>query len=113
MALASVIERHLYLAFALVPEPCRRYPFPVEEEFAFFSEADDIILLHAVQLEEHLVVIISPVHDKSGAAKDLLSSIAEKVTSLMEVKSFSFEEWIFEKRLTGWPLPVRAQASVT
>ena len=57
---ASVIERHLYLAFALVPEPCRRYPFPVEEEFAFFSEADDIILLHAVQLEEHLVVIISP-----------------------------------------------------
>ena len=40
-------------------------------------------------------------------------SIAEKVTSLMEVKSFSFEEWIFEKRLTGWPLPVRAQASVT
>ena len=28
-------------------------------------------------------------------------SMAEKVTSLMEVKSFSLEEWIFEKMLTG------------
>ena len=40
-------------------------------------------------------------------------SIAEKVISLMEVKSFSFEEWISEKILTGWLLFVSTVASVT
>ena len=40
-------------------------------------------------------------------------SMAEKVISLMDVKLFSLEEWIFEKILTGWLLFVRAQASVT
>ena len=37
----------------------------------------------------------------------------EKVTSLMEVKSFSFEEWISETILTGWLLFVSTVASVT
>lgn len=39
--------------------------------------------------------------------------IPEKVTSLMEVKFFSLEEWISEKMLTGCSLLVRTQASVT
>lgn len=39
--------------------------------------------------------------------------LRKKVTSLAEVKFFSFEEWIFEKILTGWLLFVRTQASVT
>ena len=40
-------------------------------------------------------------------------SIAEKVTSLMEVKSFSLEEWISEKKLTGWLLFIRTVTFVT
>ena len=40
-------------------------------------------------------------------------SIAAKVMSLIEVKLFSFEEWILENRLIDWQLPVMTQASVT
>ena len=40
-------------------------------------------------------------------------SSAENVTSLMDVKFFSAEEWTWEKMLTGSPFPIRAQASVT
>jgi hypothetical protein len=39
--------------------------------------------------------------------------MAEKVTALMEVKSFSSEEWISEKILTGWLFFVSTVASVT
>lgn len=66
MALAPVIKGQPYLALALVPELCRRHPFLMEEELPPFREADDIILSHAVQLKEHLVIVISSVHDKGG-----------------------------------------------
>lgn len=66
MVLAPVIKRQPYLALELVPELCRRHPFAMEEELLSFREADDIILSHAVQLKEHLVIVISPVHGKGG-----------------------------------------------
>lgn len=55
-----------YLAFVLVSQLCRKYPFPVEEEFLFFSEPDGIIRFYVVQLKEYLVIVMSPVHYESG-----------------------------------------------
>ena len=40
-------------------------------------------------------------------------SMAEKVIVLVDEKSFSLEEWISEKMLTGWLPLVRTVASVT
>lgn len=63
---ALVAERHTYLSFTLVPEACRKGPLPVGEELPFFREVDDIVLPHAVRLDEHLAIIISPVHDEGS-----------------------------------------------
>ena len=61
-----IIKRHFDLALALVPQPCRRDPFPMEEELALCRKADNVVLLQPMELPEHLVVIVSPVHDESG-----------------------------------------------
>ena len=66
MLLAFIIKRHLDLALALVPQPCRWNPFPMEEELALCRKADDVVLPQPMELLEHLVVIVSPVHDESG-----------------------------------------------
>lgn len=74
MVFAFIIKRCFYLTFTLVSQLCSWNPFPMKEKFASGSKTDDIILPHAVQLEEHLVIVIPPVHDegsfpqKGGAA---------------------------------------------
>ena len=45
------------------------YPFVAEEQFSPGSGAYDIVLTKGIKLKELLVVIIAPVHDKSGFAK--------------------------------------------
>lgn len=84
---------------ALVSEACCRNPFFMKEQFALRCKTDNTILFKVIQLKEHLVVIIPPVHDEGSFPKEGGSSSTEKVTSLMEVKFFSFEEWISEKML--------------
>ena len=42
----------------------------MEEKFSFSSEADDIVLFHGIEFQEHFVVIIATVHDEGGFAEE-------------------------------------------
>ena len=66
MLFAFIVKRHFDLALALFPQPCRREPFPVEEELALCRKADDVVLLQPMELQEHLFVLVSSVHNESG-----------------------------------------------
>lgn len=61
-----VIKRHSYFVFALRPQLCCQNPFSMKKEFSFCGEANEIVLSQAVQLEEHLVIVIYSVHDESS-----------------------------------------------
>ena len=69
MGFSFIVKGCLYLPFALVPQACGRNPFPMEEKLTLCSKADDIILFQIIELQKHLVVIVAPVQDKSGLAK--------------------------------------------
>lgn len=69
MVVTPVIKRCLYLAFAQVPQLCCGEPFPMEEEFSIFREADDIVLFQAAKLEEQLIVIVPFVHDEGSLSE--------------------------------------------
>lgn len=69
MLLPFVEKRSSDLSFASVPKFRGGYPFVMEEQFARGSETYNIVLTKGIELKKHLVVIIAPVHDKSGSAK--------------------------------------------
>ncbi len=69
MVFAFIIKRHFDLALALFPQLCRRDLFPMEEELAPCRKANDVVLLQPMKFQEHLVVIVSPVHDESGLSE--------------------------------------------
>ena len=69
MFFAFIIKRHFDLALALFPQLCGRDPFPMEEGLAPCRKADDVVLLQPMELQEHLVVVVSPVHDESGLSE--------------------------------------------
>ena len=58
------------LPFAPVPELCGGDPFPMEEQFPFGSQADDIILMKGIKLLEDFIFVISPVHGESRFSKE-------------------------------------------
>lgn len=64
-----VKETGPYLTLTPVSEFSSGYQFIVKEKFFLGSGADDIILPQIIGLTEHLIVIISPIHDKSGFPK--------------------------------------------
>ena len=71
MAFASVDKGCVDLSLALVSKLYCWDPFPVKIKFAFGGKPDNIILLEIIQFQEHLVVIISSVHDESGFSKQV------------------------------------------
>ena len=102
MSFVFVDKERFDLSFALISKLCCWDPFPVKIKFAFGGESDDIILLKVIRFQEHLVVIVSSVHDESSFPNRAAPRfMAEKVMSLMDVKSFALEEWICDKILTG------------
>ena len=69
MAFSFVDKGRFDLSLALVSELCCWDPFLMKIKLAFGGQPDNILLLEVIQFEEHLVVIVSSVHDESGFSK--------------------------------------------
>ena len=74
-AFFSLVEyRGFDLSFPLVVQLCSRNPFGAKEKLSFGCKAYDIALLEFIQFKEHLVIVITSVHNKGGSSKQLTSS---------------------------------------
>jgi hypothetical protein len=94
---AFVENRCCDFTFPAVPEFSGSHPFMIEKELPLSGKPNHIVLLSFIKLQEHLIIIIAPVHNKSSFPNIAFPrSMASKVISLMDVKFFSFEEWILE-----------------
>lgn len=114
MVLVPVKKGDFNLTLALVPQPCCQNPLPMEKELPLGRKADDIILSQPVEPQEHLVVIVPPVHEEDGSSKLGASPFhGGKGHIVSGCESLSLEEWTLKKMLAGWPFFVRAQASAT
>ena len=70
MVFAFIIKGCFDLPLALVSEAYCRDPFSMKEQFALRCITDNIILFQVIQLKEHLVVIIPPIHDEGSFPKE-------------------------------------------
>ncbi len=68
-------QREFYISFPAVTQFRCKGLFIMVEQLTFGSEADDIVLPHGIQLEEHLVIIIATVHGKSCFTKQGVAPI--------------------------------------
>ena len=65
----SVDKRSFDFSFSLVSKLSGWNPFAVKEEFSFCGKPYNIVLLQFVQFQEHLVIIITTIHDKGCSFK--------------------------------------------
>ena len=69
MQFAFIKQRQLHFTFPAVAQFSGIYPFIMEQQLAFCSQANHIILVHGIQFQKHLVIIIAAVHNKSCFSK--------------------------------------------